>query len=83
MACGRSEPKGGLLRFVRLPEGTVEADVDGRRPGRGAYLCAREECAEQALGGPVAFARSFRAPVTIPPESIQSVSRWRRSAFTR
>ncbi|MDQ3721250.1 MAG: YlxR family protein [Actinomycetota bacterium] len=83
MACGHSEPKGELLRFVRLSAGALQADVDGRRLGRGAYLCAREDCAESALAGPAAFARSFRAPVTIPPEAIQSVSRWRKSAFTR
>ena len=72
-----------LLRFVRLADGEVRPDPERTAPGRGAYLCAREECAERALGGPSAFARSFRSPVALSPESIQSVSRWRRSAFTR
>ena len=83
MACGRTAEQRELLRFVRLADGEVRPDPERTAPGRGAYLCAREDCAERALGGPAAFARSFRSSVTIAPESIQSVSRWRKSAFTR
>jgi predicted RNA-binding protein YlxR (DUF448 family) len=83
VACGRSQPKEQLLRFVRGPDGELTADPQSTAPGRGAYLCVREECAERALAAPAAFSRSFRAPVKITAESIQSVSRWRRSAFTR
>ena len=50
-------------------------------PGR---LSVRPRGVRRArTGGPAAFARSFRASVTIAQESIQSVSRWRRSASTR
>jgi hypothetical protein len=33
---------------VRTPEGKVELDMSGRKPGRGAYLCRKVECVENA-----------------------------------
>ncbi len=44
VACGRNDAKGGLVRFVRDKEGVVCCDKSGRASGRGAYLCANEEC---------------------------------------
>ena len=49
MACRRAEAKRGLVRLVRTPEGRVEIDGTGRKPGRGAYLCPSRECWEAAL----------------------------------
>jgi len=49
VACRTREAKRGLMRIVRTPEGRVEVDPSGRRPGRGAYLCADPACWEQAL----------------------------------
>lgn len=37
-----------LLRVVLTPEGTVELDDTGKQNGRGAYLCANEDCLKQA-----------------------------------
>ena len=37
-----------LLRVVRSSDGTVCFDFSGRLPGRGAYLCAQEECLRKA-----------------------------------
>lgn len=48
-ACRRREQKRGLIRLVRTPDGQVEVDPTGRRPGRGAYLCADQACWEEAL----------------------------------
>ena len=31
-------PKNDLLRIVRTPEGLIEADLTGKKNGRGAYL---------------------------------------------
>jgi len=33
-----------MLRVVRTPEGTVQLDLSGKAPGRGAYVCVSEEC---------------------------------------
>jgi uncharacterized protein len=56
VACRTTGGKRGLLRVVRLPEQAGESqtnrvvlDRTGKRSGRGAYVCARLECVEQAL----------------------------------
>ena len=38
-------------QFTRVVRGErVEADPTGKKPGRGAYVCARRSCWEAALG---------------------------------
>jgi predicted RNA-binding protein YlxR (DUF448 family) len=37
------------MRIVRMPEGGLAVDAAGRAPGRGAYVCRRDGCIEQAL----------------------------------
>ncbi|MEO8230159.1 MAG: YlxR family protein [Chloroflexota bacterium] len=37
------------MRIVRTPDGQVVSDPSGRRPGRGAYLCADGSCWGRAL----------------------------------
>ena len=82
VACRRSLPRHDLLRLVRGADGVVLADPDGRSEGRGAYVCGRSECVDRiAAANPLA--RSFRAPVTVQPETIDLLRRWQRSAFTR
>lgn len=49
VACRAHAAKRGLIRLVRTPEGQVEIDPTGRRPGRGAYLCPRRDCWQEAL----------------------------------
>ena len=49
VACRTRGQKRGLVRLVRTPEGRIEVDPTGRRPGRGAYLCASRACWETAL----------------------------------
>lgn len=36
-------PKKSLIRIVRTPENEVVIDPTGKKSGRGAYLCAKEE----------------------------------------
>jgi len=49
IACRRTDAKRGLMRIVRDAEGRVALDPTGKRAGRGAYLCDRPACWEQAL----------------------------------
>jgi len=49
VSCRTSKPKRELLRVVRTPEGHVQLDASGKKAGRGAYLCARLSCWENAL----------------------------------
>ena len=48
-ACGQKLAKRELTRIVRTVDGRVEADPTGKVAGRGAYVCPKEECWEQAL----------------------------------
>lgn len=49
VTCRESKPKRELLRIVRTPDGHVLLDATGKKAGRGAYLCAKLSCWENAL----------------------------------
>ena len=49
VACGQKQPKRGLIRIVRTPQGAVLVDASGKSPGRGAYLCGLPPCWERAV----------------------------------
>ena len=49
VACRQTDNKRGLVRVVRTPAGEVAIDATGKLAGRGAYLCKRRSCWEQAL----------------------------------
>ncbi len=49
VGCGETRSKRELTRIVRMPDGTVDIDPTGKKPGRGAYLCKRVRCWQQAL----------------------------------
>jgi uncharacterized protein len=66
LGCRQSVDQSRLLRFVRSPDGEILVDLNGRLPGRGAYLCNSRSCIEEALRRKQ-FDRSFRGdcrPVT-------------------
>ena len=42
-------PKKELVRIVRLPDGTVELDLTGKKSGRGAYICESSACLKKAI----------------------------------
>lgn len=48
VACRQTDEKRDLLRVVRQPDGSVAYDPKGKMSGRGAYVCARAACIEQA-----------------------------------
>ncbi|MFP3974741.1 MAG: RNase P modulator RnpM [Dehalococcoidia bacterium] len=49
IACRQKRPKRELVRVVCNPEGKVEVDPNGKKTGRGAYLCRNKPCWEFAL----------------------------------
>lgn len=49
IACRQARPKREMVRIVRGLDGTVALDPTGKANGRGAYLCAKTTCWEQAL----------------------------------
>ena len=64
VGCRQLHPKGGMMRIVRAPDGTVAYDPTGKGPGRGAYLCPSSECLRLARkqGG---LSWSFKGKVAI------------------
>jgi uncharacterized protein len=48
VSCRETKPKRELLRVVRTPDGHVLIDATGKKSGRGAYLCAKFSCWENA-----------------------------------
>ena len=48
VGCRAKDRKATLLRVVRRPDGTVEADPTGRVAGRGAYVHPVAGCLERA-----------------------------------
>ena len=51
MACRKVNTKQELIRLVRVADGSVEVDTNGKKAGRGAYLCRAQECWEIGLKG--------------------------------
>lgn len=49
IGCRQIHSKREMVRIVRTPDGGVEIDETGKRSGRGAYLCRRQECWEVML----------------------------------
>ena len=49
LGCNESKPKAELIRIVRAPDGTVSLDFNGKKPGRGAYICKSVKCYEKAV----------------------------------
>ena len=49
LGCMESFSKKELVRIVRLPNGTVELDLTGKKSGRGAYICKNSACLKKAI----------------------------------
>jgi len=59
IGCRQVRAKAELLRLVRRADGMVYIDQVGVEPGRGAYVCLRRECVDEALQRG-RLARAFR-----------------------
>lgn len=70
--CREMKPKRELIRVVRSPEGEISIDFKGKKPGRGAYICAGEECLKKARKSK-ALERTFN--VAIPEEIYDELQR--------
>lgn len=49
LGCRKIKAQAQLIRIVRSPAGEVLIDLQGRLPGRGAYLCNGSACIEAAI----------------------------------
>ncbi|MGI6077048.1 MAG: RNase P modulator RnpM [Fastidiosipilaceae bacterium] len=50
IACRQMMPKQTLIRVVAGPEGGLRLDERGKLPGRGAYICKKQDCLNKAIG---------------------------------
>ena len=71
MACRTARPKLELQRIVRTPGGDVILDPSGRLAGRGAYVCAGDDCLANAIKKG-ALARALETK--LPPAFFPSVA---------
>ncbi|TVX97623.1 RNase P modulator RnpM [Cohnella terricola] len=62
VACQEMKPKKELIRIVRSPQGDIQIDLTGKKPGRGAYLCGNVACFKLAKKSK-AFERALKTPV--------------------
>lgn len=49
MACNEKKEKRELLRIVKNKDGILEIDLSGKKNGRGAYICRKEECLNKVI----------------------------------
>jgi len=65
LGCRRVRPQPELIRIARGPEGAACFDIEGRMPGRGAWVCPAPSCLDALSPGSLGHA--LRAPVVLPP----------------
>ena len=51
IACRQVKAKRDLVRIVKTKDEGIVIDTNGKKPGRGAYLCKTKECWENGLNG--------------------------------
>ena len=61
IGCRETNPKRGLVRIVRSPNGVV-VDPTGKQAGRGAYMHSQRVCWERAMQGQQ-IARALRMEI--------------------
>lgn len=49
IGCRNMKNKKDLIRVVRTPQGDIDLDTQGKKPGRGAYICADLQCFKKAI----------------------------------
>lgn len=49
VGCREMKPKKELIRIIRTMENEILVDATGKKNGRGAYLCPRQECFDAAV----------------------------------
>ena len=70
--CQEMKNKKDLIRIVRNEAGEFSLDRTGKKPGRGAYICANADCLAKAQKSK-GLERSFKAAV--PKEVYEQLLR--------
>jgi predicted RNA-binding protein YlxR (DUF448 family) len=70
IACRTVRGKRELLRIVRTAENHVEADLTGKKAGRGGYLCRARECWETVLDVPGRMENALKLEIPIRADNL-------------
>ena len=70
VGCGEMKSKKEMMRILKTLEGPIVLDVTGKKNGRGAYLCRKQDCLKKAIKGK-GLERSFK--MSIPTEVYDSL----------
>lgn len=62
VGCGEMKPKKELMRILKTETGEFLVDADGKKNGRGAYLCRSVECFHKAAKSK-GLERSFKQEI--------------------
>ena len=62
IGCGEMKDKRELLRVLKTSENEITIDTTGKKNGRGAYLCYKRECLNQAMKSK-GLERSFKMAI--------------------
>lgn len=73
IGCRQVESKRELLRIVRTPEGSVVADLTGKRNGRGTYVHKTRDCLEAVLSAPGRLQHALKMETPIPPAELAAL----------
>lgn len=49
MGCNEKKDKNQLIRIVKNNQGDISIDKTGKKEGRGAYICDKEQCLEKII----------------------------------
>lgn len=49
VSCGEQKNKVELIRIVKSKEEELQIDLTGKKNGRGAYICKKEECLNKII----------------------------------
>ena len=66
VGCGEMKPKKDLMRILKTETGEFLVDADGKKNGRGAYICRSVECLRKAVKSK-GLERSFKQQI---PEEV-------------
>ena len=62
IGCGQMKDKKDLIRILKTQDESIVIDATGRKNGRGAYICANEDCLSKAFKNK-GLERSFKMAV--------------------
>lgn len=80
VGCGQMNEKRLMYRVIRTNEGELLLDKTGRKNGRGAYICPKEECLQKAIRSK-GLERSFK--MQIPKEVYETLEEEMKNSYAK